>query len=331
MDDDEFTMDYTGATHQIVKFDFEKNLDNGMKPHLALVGSGANGISVATLKSEHMQHDITISMSMVDFLTKLFGMWEEDARVLAGTLGFEHRKDEVAYNDYGEPIGNKITADEYIQKRIDSVTILKGKSYDPAKLPRTVAAKILELHKQYDEVITTKALEMKNTSGNSPEVNKSKTTGEKPMDELETLKAKQIADAKELETLKAKVAASEATATTAAKEIEQFKSLVGDMNKQAAATKLGEMEETFKSFSFILPEDAKKLAASFATLDDADLVINTLKAFDSAREAVAAGGMEENGTPGGDPIIGDAKDTQTQKSNDKVSTWLKDRDAKLKV
>jgi len=80
------------AKRKILKFDF-----NTEGSHVALVDAAANGQEVLLMKSMpkavNGEVDVTVAMSMKDFLSKFFYMWEEDAEELASLLGYG-KKDE---------------------------------------------------------------------------------------------------------------------------------------------------------------------------------------------------------------------------------------------
>lgn len=96
--------------------------------HVALVskkqGGPANGVttlvtkSVKDVSSEDIEKaQVRVTMDFEDFLCKFFGMWSDDAEVLATFLGMDTDEDEAT-----EPQGYK----SYIQNKVDQFELLKS-------------------------------------------------------------------------------------------------------------------------------------------------------------------------------------------------------------
>ncbi|MNF36763.1 hypothetical protein D3C85_607390 [compost metagenome] len=104
--------------------------------HVALVGKHqggpANGVTTLVYKALNVPEEliqkaseVTVTLSFHDFLRKFFGMYWEDANILARALGFE-----------GEP-ESPVDYKEYIDSKVEAISILKNvyKSQDiPAAL-----------------------------------------------------------------------------------------------------------------------------------------------------------------------------------------------------
>lgn len=110
------------AKRKLTNFDF--TADNA---HLALVhkdqGGGANGATTLVIKSngnysqEFLQKasQVQVTLSFEEFLRKFFGLWYEDAKVLASILGMQDEPDEDE-NWY----------QDYIEEQVDKFQVLKS-------------------------------------------------------------------------------------------------------------------------------------------------------------------------------------------------------------
>lgn len=114
----------TKAVRRIKKFDF-----TGEGAHVALVDKAANGQSVLIMKSAHasdeeiskaLSRDVTVQMTIWEFLTRYLRVDWDAAEVIAGILGYSAEDIDNPYSD--EPK----TWVERIQERIDAVTIHKS-------------------------------------------------------------------------------------------------------------------------------------------------------------------------------------------------------------
>lgn len=115
------------AKRKLSNIDFSKD-----GAHLALVskdqGGPANGADYAlvmkanSFSEEFVQkmQQVRVTMELPDFLRKFFGLYYEDAEVLARMMGYvkpEEETEEVEYEDYWE---------EYVQSKLESFEILKS-------------------------------------------------------------------------------------------------------------------------------------------------------------------------------------------------------------
>lgn len=228
--------------------------------HVALVDKAANMQEVCLLKADKKL--VTVSLSMKDFLQKFFGLWDEDATVLAGVLGYTEQDGDEEVSSY----------DDYIQSKIDSISLLKG----------------VDLPDSLSEVMTTKITDLMKTIGDKLPVSSEtkQVNGESKMDEQEILdlqkasqeKDKQIADL--------------------LKSVEAQKEILADIEKAKAEKAKTEMLDVVKGYSFV-PEDAQeKLANVLLATEDSDVILTSLE---KAREAIKAAAMEDEiGTEGAD-------------------------------
>jgi hypothetical protein len=125
--------------------------------HLALVskdqGGGANGANYAlVMKSTNFTDEfvakaakIRITMDIEDFLMKFYGLYYDDAEVLARALGFD-----TAAEDMGESEAEISTYEDYIQSRVDAIEVLKA-LHEADSIPE-VLSKLTE--EQYLSVLT---------------------------------------------------------------------------------------------------------------------------------------------------------------------------------
>lgn len=256
--------------------------------HVALVGKHqggpANGVTTLVYKALEVDDDIaeeaaevTVSLSFHEFLRKFFGMYWEDAEILALALGFESSYDDDSFPHYKE----------YIDEKVSAISILKNvyKSQDIDSALRDLSPEetlaILKAQETLEKAMSSALPEgdLKITSI-QPEDNMDKI--EKALHE--ELLAKAVADAEEI--LKAKIAEQEDVLKALQEEVEAFRvekaAAVAVARKDALkAAKLSddEIEEVFKAVGE-LPQEAfetvvKQLAAKAALAEESDLFKET--------------------------------------------------------
>jgi len=286
----------TKATKKVHAFNFK-----GEGAHVALVDKAANLQEVLTMKAA--EPEVLVSLTMKDFLKKMFGMWEEDAATLAGMLGY---KSDV-YDDYKNEDGTYMSDQEYISNKIDTVQLLKGQDLD--KIPESISLKVEELIKEFGDQL--------NSSKGSPEeeAKTSKLNGESNMDdvqikktELEALKAQ----AKEVESFKAQL-----------KEVEALKAQLEEMKSEKAAKAKADLTDVVKGYSFISEGDQEPMVDFLLKAEGSDVFLASLE---KARVAIAAAAMEETGVEGGDAEV-DVEKSSVDLATDLVSDILKARKA----
>lgn len=260
--------------------------------HVALVGKHqggpANGVTTLVYKALDVSPEIvekasqvTVTLSFQDFLRKFFGMYWEDAEVLARALGFESDMEEE--DDDEEEDSYKT----YIDKRVSAISILKNvyKSQDIDAALRDLSPEdtlaILQAQETLEKAMSSALPEgdLKITSI-QPEDNMDKI--EKALHE--ELVAKAVADAEEI--LKAKIAEQADVLKALQEEVEAFRvekaAAVAAARKDALkAAKLSddEIEEVFKAVGE-LPQEAfetvvKQLAAKAALAEESELFKET--------------------------------------------------------
>jgi hypothetical protein len=127
--------------------------------HLALVhkdqGGAANGYSTLVMKSAkdftpeiiHKMQQVRVTMELDDFLEKFFGLWEDDAAVLAAMMGYKEEadgesepsntynddsfwvwyKDKCGSNDYYNcPEPTNMDYQEWVATRLEGIEVIKS-------------------------------------------------------------------------------------------------------------------------------------------------------------------------------------------------------------
>jgi hypothetical protein len=123
------------ATKKLTDIDF-----SGKNAAVALVGKaqggGANNFTTLLVKSGKYTDEIVakaaqirVTMDIEDFLVRFYGLWYDDAEVLARALGFETAADDVAEtNTYEDYINAQVAAIEVIKQLEQSEDIEKSLS-----------------------------------------------------------------------------------------------------------------------------------------------------------------------------------------------------------
>ena len=105
--------------------------------HIALVskeqGHGANGHHYAlVMKATNFSDDflekatkVKVEMDIVDYMVKFFGMYEDDAEVLAAALGYKS-EDAEEYPEYSAWLDEKVKSVEIIKSLIECEDVSKG-------------------------------------------------------------------------------------------------------------------------------------------------------------------------------------------------------------
>lgn len=278
------------AKRKLFNFDFSKD---GARVDLVGVddGGAANGFSVLVTKGTNHLPDvqvtdeeivevnkaleqITLKLSMEEFLRKFFDMWSSDAEVLTKLLGFEteheaymkereSREDEYDWAEEHE---------KWITDRVSQFTLMKSMNAGSVEtITKSEFLDLLALQEKLEPALESYTQEK-----------------EKQMNELEIAKSAIAAKEAELATqtevvksLKAQVEALEAEVNVfkAAKEAAEFAAFADTLKDLVAADKL---EAVSKSL----------FAQSKVDKEGAELVIETLKsAKQSQTAAVEASGL----------------------------------------
>lgn len=280
----------TTAKRKIHKFDFEKE-----GAHVALVDSAANLQTVLTMKA--VTPEVNVTLSMREFLKKFFYVYDEDARILAGILGYstEHEwDDDESY-------------DEYIESKVNSVVLLKNEI--PKTVPQELYEQILEIEKSVEKALeSAKADSLESYIKIVKEsVLDKKTKVEISAEELEVMKS----SLQEMETLKAQLA-----------EAETLKSQLAAIKQELDTKKKADMTDVVKGYSFVTEDKQAELVEFLMKAEKADLVLEVLE---KARTAISEAVIEKEAGVEGDDIK--VEETNVDKSDAIVSQILKNRKA----
>ena len=274
------------AKRVLKKFNFEKDTHN-----VSLVsvdqGGSANNRTVLVLKSNHQQEEtieitkaleqITVTLSMEEFLRKFFGLWSDDAEVLTKLLGFEteheaYVKANKERRDSEEEYDWEAEHTKWIESRLSQFQLMKSMNDGSA----TQIAK-----SSFNEVV---ALQQKL----EPALIEHFTIKEKQMEELEL--AKSALSAKEAE-LSTQV---ELTKSLEAKvqELEQALSVVKAAEEKA---KFDEFAESIKGL--VADEKFENVAKAMYEMHkvNAEVVEVQIEALKAAKQnaQVAADGLTQ--------------------------------------
>ena len=255
--------------------------------HVALVDRAANLQTVLTMKAA--EPEVTVSLTMREFLQKFFSLWSEDAEILAGILGYN-----TGYEDTSKEPSSYY--DNYIGSKIDQVSLLKGQEL-PEKLPESITTKIETLMKSIGDKLTSEDLPLgaNNLKGDSKlsEVKISK-------EELDALKAK----ATEADTLKSAQEEVDVLKSQL-QEVETLKSMVEALKLEKANKAKQEMTTLIKGYSFVPEADQDKLVEFLVKSEDPSVILTTLE---KARDAIGAAVSIETGAEG----TGTVEEEETQ-------------------
>lgn len=253
--------------------------------HVALVGKHqggpANGVTTLVYKALDVSEEIvqkasevTVTLSFHDFLRKFFGMYWEDAEVLARALGYEGAP------DYDPEMTHK----DYIDKKVEAISILKNvyKAQDVS-----AALKALSPEETL-EVLQSQELLEKAMSSAMPEGDLKSPPNNKPEDNMdkiekalhEELLTKAVAEVETV--LKAQLNEQVELVKSLQTEVEGFRAEKAEQvtkSRKEALKAAGqsdeEVEELFKAVG-TLPEEAfalivKQLDAKQKLAAEADL------------------------------------------------------------
>lgn len=273
------------ATRRLTKFDF-----SGADHCISLVGGSlghaANGFKTLILKSNKEQtielkkalEQVSLTLSMEEFLRKFFGLWSDDAEVLTKLLGFEteheaYVKANKERKDSEEEYDWEAEHTKWIEQRVSQFTLMKSMN----------EGSVSEISKSaFDEIV---ALQQKL----EPTLIEYIETKEKQMDEIQLAKAALTAKEAEL-----------------AQQVELVKSLeakVAELEQAVAVQKAAEEKAQFDAFA----EQLKGLVAEdkFETVAKAmfdmnkvnpevvAIQIDAMKAAQKNAEVAASGLTEE--------------------------------------
>lgn len=303
------------ATHKLSKFNFE--VDGA---HVALVGSAANNRTVLLTKSTDKVTEedvtkastVTVTISITEYLRKFFGLWYEDAELLARIFGYttEEMEEEGEYVDW---------YNDYMNEKVAAVSIMKSLVID--KSEDEINKAVAELSpKDYLEIIKSQEIFEKNFNAvvkdtvkkssiegvttpqgvTSPLVDINKQNKEDTMSDFISKSAHESALTVAIEKAVAPIQAELTKATEIIKQYEQEKTEAVAKSRKEAIAKV-ESDATA----------AEELFKSLETVDVTafDAVIKALQK--SKEKAEASGLLDEVGGTGNSEAVTKAVDSQT--------------------
>jgi len=130
------------AKRKLSNFNFEAE-----GAHIALVhkdqGGPANGIDYAlitkatkdiSVKELEKATEVQVTMNIVDFLCKFFGLWYDDALVLAMAMGYDVGDAGYSFVEAAEQ------SEAYLQDRVEAINIMKSVVVDVEDVHKAVAS-----------------------------------------------------------------------------------------------------------------------------------------------------------------------------------------------
>ena len=158
------------------------------------VGGPANGIPILIAKANNFSPEfiqkmqqIQVTYELPEFLRKVFGMYYEDAEVLAKMLGYVEPEDEETedYDDWYE---------NYIEEKLSAFTIIKS-LHEAKNLPEALAQLTEQdyLDVLHDQVLIEKALKEFDAKSNASAKNVENTKVEASASRVNKKKEKQMA------------------------------------------------------------------------------------------------------------------------------------------
>jgi citrate lyase gamma subunit len=315
----------TTAKRKLSNFNFEAE-----GAHIALVhkeqGGPANGVDYAlitkatkdiSVKELEKATEVQVTMNIVDFLCKFFGLWYDDALVLAMAMGYD-------VGDAGYSFVEASTDyEDYLQERVEAINIMKSVVVDVEDVHKAVASlspkdylailKVQEVFEKNFDGAVEKAEAIKKSSGipakgvtvsketTTPSVEISNKLEDDNLSEFISKAVHEETVTKAVEEAIEKALAPVQEELKKAKEqlevVEKAKlETVAKARQEAVASVEKDevkAEELFKSLE-ALPDEAfdtviKALAAKDAVVEDSDLFVQKSKGLDEEVE-------QENGT-----------------------------------
>lgn len=285
------------ARKRLSNFNFE-----GEGSHVALVGKHqggpANGVTTLMTKATNQITEdqvekatmVQVEMNIVDFLMTFFGLWYEDAMVLARIMGLD-TEDETEEED-------EDWWENYINERVSAVSLMKSLVMDKseAEVHKAIAnlkpeelLLLLETQKKFEQALSSKEGVTASKGAKSPSVEKSNNKGNqmsefvtKAVHEEQISKAVEEAVAKAVQEKEQEIVAKQA-------EIDQAKEVIKNLEakekesvekgRKAALKEAGradeEVEALYKSTEALDTESfnmiVKAMAKDKKAVEDSDL------------------------------------------------------------
>lgn len=125
----------TKATRKVTNFSFAKK-----GAHVALVDKAANGQTVLMMKSANaseeeinkaLSKDVTVKMTIMEFLTRYLDLWWDDAEVVAGLMGYS--AEDIDEGTEASDINSWV---DYLNNKLSNIEI--NKSAEPQKFEQLI-------------------------------------------------------------------------------------------------------------------------------------------------------------------------------------------------
>lgn len=266
----------TKAKRKINEFNFDTE-----GAHVALVDKAANGQSVLVMKSlkaseeeikKALSKDVTVKMTIMEFLTRHLDMWWDDAEIVAGLLGYTADDLVGGFEDSASSIV------DYVQANIDSVQINKSANKEQVETFNKFLEKFASFEDKYLEKNLTSSVESEDEDVVTKAEDDKPTNEEVEMtqDEIQEMINKAAGDLAK-EQVQAVEKAYEAKVEATNKELQVLKAAHETRTAQEYLTKAAE-------YTQYLGEDADKEAIAKALravegLEEAAPLLDVLKAL----------------------------------------------------
>lgn len=263
-----------------------KNFDFSKDNHcISLVGTdlggAANGFEVIAMKALNQPEEtievskaleqITVTLSMEEFLRKFFGMWSDDAETLTKLMGFETEYE--AYKREQESKGEESwDYSKYLEEKVSQFQIIKSMNEGTVK----------EITKSsFDQIV---ALQQKHETALVEHINK---------------KVKQM---EELELVKSALSAKEAEVATQVELVKSLEGKVAELEQSISVFKAAEEKAKFDAFAaqlkgLVAEDKFEQVAKGLFALHnvDAESAATSIEALKSAKtnEQVKQDGLTE--------------------------------------
>lgn len=262
------------AKRVLKKFDFSKE-DHCVSLVGPSLGNAANGFQTLVIKASAPEEtievkkaleQITVTLSMEEFLCKFFDMWSDEAELLTKLLGFEteyeaYVKAEKERKDSGE----EWDYSKYLEGKVSQFTIMKSMNEGTAtNIAKSAFNDIVALQQSIE-----------------PALIEHFTTKEKQMEELELAKSA--------------LSAKEAELATQVDLVKSLEAKVTELESQLAVVKAAEEQAKFDEFAaqlkgLVAEDKFENVAKAMYEMSkvNADVVAVQLDVLKSAKQAQAA-------------------------------------------
>ena len=297
------------AKRILKKFDFSKE-DHNVSLVSVDQGGPANNRTILLKKSANQPEEtielskaleqITVTLSLEEFLRKFFGMWSDDAEMLTKLMGFETEYE--AYKREQETNGEEPwDYSKYLEEKVSQFKIIKSMN----------EGTVTEITKSaFDQIV---ALQQKHETALVEHINK---------------KVKQM---EELELVKSALAAKEAEYTTQVELVKSLEGKVAELEQSISVYKAAEEQAKFDTFAaqlkgLVAEDKFEQVAKGLYALHnvDAEAAATSIEALKSAQvnKQVEQDGLtvEQSHGEATDPVeVAKARDAQLiQQAHDKL-------------